>query len=73
MRRIWPHVVRAVGGVHMIGRLWIVIHDGGAAVAWRQIERWRWQFLPPEVYRNVAMRLHDPHRRAGLEMEDGNG
>jgi hypothetical protein len=42
-RRIWRGVVKLVGGVHMIGRLWIIIHDHGLSIAWRQIEKFDWR------------------------------
>lgn len=41
---IWRAVVKLVGGVHMIGRLWIVVHDDGLCVAWRQVEVFDWRF-----------------------------
>jgi hypothetical protein len=40
MMRIWPTVVRAIGGVYDVGPLMICLHDDGVCVAWRQVEIW---------------------------------
>lgn len=42
----WLFIVRVVGGVHMMGPLWVIVHDLGLTVAWRQIERLRLEFKP---------------------------
>lgn len=49
MRRIWPWVVAAVGGLYGYGwcPLNVCVHDRGLLIAWRQIVRWEWRFAPP--------------------------
>lgn len=42
-RKVWANVCKIVGGVHMLGHLWVVIHDGGVTVAWKQIVRADWR------------------------------
>lgn len=41
--KIWRRISSAVGGVHMFGPLWVVIHDRGLAVAWRQVVKFDWE------------------------------
>lgn len=41
--RLWPFVVNTIGGVHEFGRLWVVIHDRGISIAWRQVEKFDWR------------------------------
>ncbi len=40
--RWYGWIVSYFGGVHMLGRLWIIIHDRGVTVAWRQVVRRDW-------------------------------
>lgn len=41
--RFWPYLVNAIGGIHEIGPLWIIIHDNGLTIAWRQVEKFDWR------------------------------
>jgi hypothetical protein len=43
MTRFWTFIVRKIGGVHEFGRLWIVIHDHGLTIAWKQVEKFDWR------------------------------
>lgn len=39
----WRRILVArIGGVHMLGPLWLVVHDAGLTVAWRQIVKFDW-------------------------------
>lgn len=38
----WRSVSRWIGGVHMFGPLWVVIHDAGLTIAWRQVVKFDW-------------------------------
>ena len=40
--KIWRLVTRCIGGVHMFGPLWVVAHDHGLTIAWKQIVRYDW-------------------------------
>lgn len=42
MTRIWPLIVRAIGGVHEFGRFDLIIHDRGVTTAWDQIVTHDW-------------------------------
>lgn len=42
-RLAWRHVVDIAGGVHEFGRLWIIIHNTGLTVAWKQVQRIDWK------------------------------
>ncbi len=32
--------VKMCGGVHMLGPVWVVIHDRGVMIAWKQVVKW---------------------------------
>lgn len=40
---MWRNISSYIGGVHMFGPMWIVIHDGGVTIAWKQIVRADWR------------------------------
>ena len=40
--RAWEAAVSVAGGVHTLGSLDAVIHDGGALIAWKGTVLWRW-------------------------------
>lgn len=43
MSWVWPGVVRLCGGIHEFGRLWVIVHDNGLSIAWKQVEKFDWR------------------------------
>lgn len=42
-RKLWYRLSCTIGGVYKLGRLWVIIHDDGLSVAWKQREKIDWR------------------------------
>jgi hypothetical protein len=42
-RRAWFRLSCAIGGIYEFGPLWIILHDDGLSIAWKQIEKFDWR------------------------------
>lgn len=42
-RRAWFRLSCAIGGVYKVGALWVILHDAGLSIAWKQREKIDWR------------------------------